>query len=697
MPYDNQNNTKSRPLLPTLSATKTTKAPLTPRIVGSPPPHISSSLKQGSVIESEAKPRGCLREDISTPVKAFLSSNITPRSGSRKARVDSTSTTPTGTPNGTPDSSRPNSVVEAPQHTLKDSIGTGLGIIGVGNGRTRRPRSMISEGNSSHLCYRNNSPDSAGYTGYERTVASSESSPMFLYASDARSSVSSQGPSQRSDLERKPAGLINGNGMEVEGSKTISPPHRAATLPFQEEPKSKFFHANGLADSVNVPTKSTKSASELPSASSSRVGTFSPHDKPNPQQRPSSPLKDIRVSRSSSLKKVSPRNYTPLVPNSGVHQIELVSPSGQRASQVPLGRRSSLSTPAARRISHAKSNSISSLDSTPTRRRSLRLPDPTATPTTAAARKTESEVPLEDVSTGSAIAAKENADSISLPQSPTKTAQGQTKLQHMNELAANARRERKVLDLEISNSSLLAINSTLEREMRKQNTELRRFRRLSRSGRLSMATSLRSISAGGLSVLSETDNASDFSELPEEDEIDEFSDDESLLDDGTLSPATYAERDARLRAKDEKRLQLDLSKHQELLIDSQKMNQSIKRCLGWTEELIKDGQKALDYQVRVSDVEVGGRVLTPDEIDADTSHRRGLLSPAHEPGNPLGEDSYLNSMGEDSHLDKVLDGVEVDKDNGIELTQTPDTGDSGGGGGLGLGEYLHSLGESWGI
>jgi hypothetical protein len=76
-----------------------------------------------------------------------------------------------------------------------------------------------------------------------------------------------------------------------------------------------------------------------------------------------------------------------------------------------------------------------------------------------------------------------------------------------------------------------------------------------------------------------------------------------------------AENDLRHRKKDEKRLQLDLSKHQQLLIDSQKMNQSLKRCLGWTEELISEGKKALEYHVRVSDVELGGRVLAPDEVE----------------------------------------------------------------------------------
>jgi hypothetical protein len=200
----------------------------------------------------------------------------------------------------------------------------------------------------------------------------------------------------------------------------------------------------------------------------------------------------------------------------------------------------------------------------------------------------------------------------------------------VDEQAANARTERKVLDLEISNSSLLAINRTLERELRKQNTELRRFRRLSRSGRLSMTTSLRSTSGGGLSVVSEIDDGmSELSSIQSNDELSDSSDNESsFADDGTSSPNTLADHDARHRAHDEKRFMLDLSKHQELLVDSQKLNQSLKRCLGWTEELIKEGKKALEYHVRVSDIDIGGRVLAPDELGDEISEGRGLLSPA---------------------------------------------------------------------
>jgi hypothetical protein len=206
----------------------------------------------------------------------------------------------------------------------------------------------------------------------------------------------------------------------------------------------------------------------------------------------------------------------------------------------------------------------------------------------------------------------------SAPQSPTKTVSAGGSLAHLNELAEKARRERKVQDLEISNSSLLAINRALEREMRKQSTELRRFRRLSRSGRLSLASTGLGMS-GHLAPLSEGPDGENFLSSEEEEEEEEEDGDNdtdasaSSSEDETEDRETQAASDLRHRAKDEMRLQLDLSKHRQLLIDSQKMNQSLKRCLGRTEVLIEEGRKALDFQVRVSDVFLGGRVLVPDE------------------------------------------------------------------------------------
>lgn len=205
----------------------------------------------------------------------------------------------------------------------------------------------------------------------------------------------------------------------------------------------------------------------------------------------------------------------------------------------------------------------------------------------------------------------------------------------MNELAANARRERKVLDLEISNSSLLAINRSLEKEMRKQKAELKRLRRMSRAGRFSIdaiGSTLDTFTAkraSDLSDMSEVEEEEEEEETPSEEELESS---ESSFDESVLENSVQAERDEPYRLKDEKRLQLDLAKHRDLLMDSQKMNESLKRCLSWTDQLIKDGQKALEYRVNVSDVRLGGRVLVTedDEEEEDTSNHeeaRGLLSP----------------------------------------------------------------------
>jgi hypothetical protein len=212
-------------------------------------------------------------------------------------------------------------------------------------------------------------------------------------------------------------------------------------------------------------------------------------------------------------------------------------------------------------------------------------------------------------------------------QSPTKSHAGDP----LNDLVANARRERKVQDLEIRNTSLEAINRSLERQLRKQTAELRRYRRLSRSGRLSLA-SMSSTRIASDSTVGTTMTVEGLSDLSEEegDEDEEEDEDDSLYDtdpseSGSVTSPGLKAAAGRRRKRDEKRLQLDLSKHRELLVDSQKINQSIKRCLDWSEELIKEGKKALEYNVRVSDVELAPRVLAPryeDEEDdtQDLSH-----------------------------------------------------------------------------
>jgi hypothetical protein len=100
-PYEKHHGT-TRPLMPTLSAAaaaakNTNKTPLTPRVAGSTPQSATTPLSRRG-----PRPDASQRDEVTTPISSFLSNNITPRSGSRRSRVDSTNTTPTGTPTGTP-------------------------------------------------------------------------------------------------------------------------------------------------------------------------------------------------------------------------------------------------------------------------------------------------------------------------------------------------------------------------------------------------------------------------------------------------------------------------------------------------------------------------------------------------------------------------------------------------------------------
>lgn len=199
--------------------------------------------------------------------------------------------------------------------------------------------------------------------------------------------------------------------------------------------------------------------------------------------------------------------------------------------------------------------------------------------------------------------------------------------------------------------------------MRKQNGELRRFRRLSRAGRFAVEPSSRSVSATAPSAATETEQeASEASSAPaqspvESSESSDEDEDEDSADEGVMSPGSLAEHDAKHRARDEKRVFVDLAKHQELLTDSQKLDQSLRRCLGWTEELIKEGKKALEYNVHINDIELGGRVLAPEELQDISDGARGLLSSTAD---------YKNELSSETEPD----------DSNTEITDTSDASDA---------------------
>ena len=628
--------TNGRPSAIANSSKWSGRTPLLPKVAASPASGASPPVQKGTPLGVGDSARDNTTA-MDTPVKAFLSSNITPRSGSRKARVESASSTPNGTPSGTPSNSRPSSMIYQ-QERDTGSTHEALGLSRKGSNATRPTRSpsIISSdqyGPATHF-----RPISRDRSIRSARTTSPESNPKFFRADDARPSLASI-PSERLIEQDQLNGFTRAETDDFGASRSA-----ISTSPPPEEPRPKFFNADDAVGAKSSPKlvtgPITKSSCRAQTAVSSNGSSIQ-------HQRATSPLKDEILSRKSSLSKATPRRHTRLVSNPLVAQEqEIRSPQSISASQSGLSRRSSLNLPGTPRTVRIRSSSVSMVESPPTRRRSVTLSDcaPMNSPKSGPTGRAEiSPAPRAEPYPDFYPTSSPLVDAPKLP-NIAKPAGGPSKLEQMNELAANARRERKVLDLEISNSSLLAINRTLEREMRKQNAELRRFRRLSRSGRLSIAPSSRSASKT-LSVKSGRDTyatdsddlsgrSSPISSTKGDDSSDEGGDDDDAAasDLSSFAPpdSLFPSHSARLRAKESKRLHLDLARHRALLVDSQKLNESLKRCLGRTSDLIADAKKALAYQVHLEGVEKrGGRVLLPHELNEEEvgEQRQGLLSP----------------------------------------------------------------------
>ncbi|KAI2465153.1 hypothetical protein F4781DRAFT_424990 [Annulohypoxylon bovei var. microspora] len=587
-----------------------------------------------------------------SPFASHLNSNVTPRSGTRQSRVDSANSTPSGTPN--PERSEPwdpRSSFCLPSPRL--------------DGEVMR-RSAVS--------FSSISPDAGGHGRHD---ASHNSESKFFHASDVKTSR----PTSSSKItQAKGPTFFYANGNMIENNKPTSPTSFAPVLNHsQDNISSKFMYANGTPEMRNSPTppisrSSGSVASIAPKAPTNRPATNPPGASHALAQRPNSPAK---------LPSQAPQVPSKASSTLGTSRAQVLA--APQLGPSPGLRRSS--TGLSRTGGHSRTGSLvrgDQFSSTPKLISAQVSPEaspPITVPSTPApltlasiiqaaedfAENEESETP-DEVPSGLA--------------SPTKSVHS---TEPVNELVANARRERRVQDLQIRNASLEAINRTLERQLRKQTTELRRFRRLSRAGRLSLPStmpnrmSLDTFSEHGIGImdLSDLDEKSEVEKEEKEEkerkerkgEEDDGGEDSSLESDsasGSLSPSIVAERDAKHRRRDEERLQVDLSKHQQALIDSQKINQSIKRCLDWTDELINEGKKALEYHVRPSDVALGGRVLVLDPLDDEDDR-------------PLTSDGSRDDSS--SILDEILDEKSLegagrlagwnferqDRDSGIEL------------------------------
>ncbi|KAF4970770.1 hypothetical protein FSARC_2283 [Fusarium sarcochroum] len=516
---------------------------------------------------------------------------------------------------------------------------------------------------------------STGRQSLSRAESPADLDAKFFRASDAPTTIHT---SNRTSLgSQKPTALSKAS---KEPKKTTSPPTSAPYTPIlnvaPESSTSKFFYANDAPDLKPGPqtsgqTSANSSTSRLhtgrPSTSSSSNGqTNHGHSLP---PRPHSPIK-IAQPTPSILKNTG----TP-----GLNSRPHIASPPQIASPPPLApaatitskRRVSIEVPPKRPRGHARTGSVPNFEQSHSprppmspSRLSSEFGSPPGSPGSLQPALTMASIlqAAEDIDDEDEEDAKDDVSQPEL-QSPTKSSHGEP----VSELVANARRERKVQDLEITNASLEAINRTLERQLRKQTAEIRRYKRLSRSGRLSAVASAASSRVPSAALSDVPINLSDLSEeddsAPSEDEEhDSFDESDMSMTDSASASEPLDPQDEKAmekamsrRKKDEDRLQLDLSKHRDILVDSQKINQSIKRCLNWTEVLIKEGQKALEYKIHVSDIEFGGHVLPPPNEDGeeDTMSRVDDF------------DNDLDSAGLEPPL--PWEKSSQDRDSGIEL------------------------------
>lgn len=609
------NNTNNKPLLPRLASTK---SPITPRLAtqhlrtATSPFLASVASPRADVTKSYAVTSPVLaREDIDTPVKGLLNSNVTPRSSHRKSRLE------TGSNASTPgDMSQPDAGSRARSAVRGNSRVTG--------NTNQRPQSVMVEtvgSVASKSAFYVAGPQS-GNTSPSDGGFSTSNNPAFFHASHTKIM---DGPALRPQ-PKKAATFVYANGEQEQSSNGAlcrSPSPTLSSMSLKSS-HSQFHQANGRPIAPNMPLRSALTTQNTSpdvrpalnrgrSSASSTSTNFS-------SLRPTSPQKtNLHLTFRKGASQILPTR-APLVHSQPLPS----SPPSPRARRRSTMEGQLAVTPQA----HARAGSLSSIDTSPSSRKSsinvvdLQLrqsihsnSSPIISPSTRlSVSRTSKHGSLDLVQEILPVATSSNVSqpvmtpmSPLLPQPPGPKSTSQVP-PGFAEAAANARRERKVLDLEISNSSLLAINRQLEREVRRQKVELRRFRRLSRAGRLSSmgAISLTTLEADDSSGSDSGDVNDTGADKADDDDKSEDADDDSpnlssvsdeSLDSTAMSSTVVSERGTARLERDERRLKLDLDRHRQLLIDSQKMNQSLKRCMAWTEEMITEGRKALAYKV----------------------------------------------------------------------------------------------------
>lgn len=141
-----------------------------------------------------------------------------------------------------------------------------------------------------------------------------------------------------------------------------------------------------------------------------------------------------------------------------------------------------------------------------------------------------------------------------------------------------ARLDRKVMDLEISNTSLLAVNKYLEKKLRN--------------------ISLKGGDANEVNEGNEEDNEEIMTSVRD-----------LLISEGELDADAIDEKADLIKDR--------MSNHISFLETSQQIDKSIQNCLSMSELLIDSATEALNYVVNPEDVRIGGKIAVNDDDDDD--------------------------------------------------------------------------------
>ncbi|KAA8910947.1 hypothetical protein TRICI_003958 [Trichomonascus ciferrii] len=158
-----------------------------------------------------------------------------------------------------------------------------------------------------------------------------------------------------------------------------------------------------------------------------------------------------------------------------------------------------------------------------------------------------------------------------------------------------ARSERKVMDLEISNTSLLAVNKFLEKKLHKQSVLLHEYE------------------ASSWSAGSNSSHITPFLDSEEEEDTEDESKENKIPLDSLLDENELIDQDGIHAIQDR------TNKHIEFVESYERMNRSLRKCLYLSQSLLEDATKSLEYSINPDEVKLGGRVVLNDDDSFDLS------------------------------------------------------------------------------